>query len=236
MLFYFIRHAEPIYDPDSITERGKLQAEALSERLYEEKIDRVFSSSSTRALMTAEPTCKKLGLSVTAFDWAREDKAGGEFGLVREGKWNWLFCDRQTLADFNSDEVRLLGDKWYEHKKFDDLPNLRSGIQRIAAETDAFFSSLGYVHDRNAHIYRVENPTDEKIAFFAHGGFGMAFLSSFLDIPYNIYSLHFEHHTTTGMTIISFNEVCGTAVPKIVEYCNDSHLYKAGLKPYNQHL
>lgn len=33
MLFYYIRHGDPIYDPDSLTPLGKRQAEALGKRL-----------------------------------------------------------------------------------------------------------------------------------------------------------------------------------------------------------
>ena len=33
MLLYYIRHADPIYEPDSLTPLGERQAEALSRRL-----------------------------------------------------------------------------------------------------------------------------------------------------------------------------------------------------------
>ena len=33
MLLYIVRHGDPIYNPDSLTERGKLQAAALGKRL-----------------------------------------------------------------------------------------------------------------------------------------------------------------------------------------------------------
>ena len=61
MLLYIIRHGDPIYEIDSLTERGKLQAEALAERLACAGIDRIFCSPMGRAKMTAEPTCKRLG-------------------------------------------------------------------------------------------------------------------------------------------------------------------------------
>ena len=232
MIFYYIRHADPIYDPDSITEHGKVQAEALADRLQEAKINKIFSSSSTRAVMTAEPAAKKLGLEITAFDWAREDLAGRDFGVVRNGQWNWCFWDDEVRQLFNSNNVLRLMDKWYEHECFSEY-RFKEGVERINMETDAFFASLGYVHDRENRIYKTETPNDDKVAFFAHGGFGMAFISSILDIPYNIFGRNFEHVMTTGITVIEFFEKDGIAVPKILVYSDYSHLYKNGIKPYH---
>ena len=42
MLFHFIRHGDPIYNPDSITELGERQAEALANYLEELKIDKIL--------------------------------------------------------------------------------------------------------------------------------------------------------------------------------------------------
>lgn len=44
MLFYFIRHGNPIYDPDSLTEKGKEQAETLALRLERAGIDKIYRS------------------------------------------------------------------------------------------------------------------------------------------------------------------------------------------------
>ena len=33
MLLFYVRHGDPIYSPDSLTEQGQLQAEALVERM-----------------------------------------------------------------------------------------------------------------------------------------------------------------------------------------------------------
>lgn len=72
MLLYIIRHGDPDYKTDSLTERGKLQAEALGQRLFRSRIDRVFSSPMGRAKLTAEPTCRLLGLECNIEEWAHE--------------------------------------------------------------------------------------------------------------------------------------------------------------------
>lgn len=68
MIFYLIRHGDPIYDPDSLPPLGHKQAEALAKRLALYGLDEIYASSSMRAKMTAEPTCKMLGKEMTVLD------------------------------------------------------------------------------------------------------------------------------------------------------------------------
>ena len=44
MLLYIIRHGDPDYKTDTLTDRGKLQAEAVGKRMYDAGIERIFSS------------------------------------------------------------------------------------------------------------------------------------------------------------------------------------------------
>ena len=72
MLFFYIRHADPIYNPDSLTPLGERQAEALAKRLYLYGIDKVYCSSSNRAMLTASPTCQLNKKELTVLDFANE--------------------------------------------------------------------------------------------------------------------------------------------------------------------
>ena len=62
MLLYIIRHGDPDYSTDTLTEKGVLQAEAVGKRLAATGIDKIYSSPMGRARLTAEPTCRLLGL------------------------------------------------------------------------------------------------------------------------------------------------------------------------------
>lgn len=72
MLLYIVRHADPIYETDSLTERGKLQAKAVAKRLRKAGIERIFSSPLGRAKETAEYTCKLLKLDKRIEEWTHE--------------------------------------------------------------------------------------------------------------------------------------------------------------------
>ena len=126
-----------------------------------------------------------------------------------------------------------LGHKWYEHKDFTEY---KKGVERISDETYNFFKSLGYEHIKNTGKYKVLKPNDERVAFFAHQGFGLAFLSEILDIPYPMFVNHFDL-CHSSMTVIEFKENDGYAIPKVLTLSSDSHIYREGLPTkYNNEL
>lgn len=235
MIFYYIRHGQPIYNPDSLTELGQKQAQALSRRLAIGGLDKIYSSSSNRAVMTAMPTAEALGLDIEQLPWAHESLVWNEFcGKLPDGRHTWCFYDKEILAQFNLPEVRALGDSWMDHPAFTGTTaKYREGFARVGSECDRLFESLGFIHDVDQHYYRIKEPKYERVAFFAHAGFGMEFLSYILDIPYPLFCTRFENHSQTGMTVILFPQEGDISVPRILEYSNDSHLYKEDLEPFH---
>ena len=227
MLFFYIRHGDPIYNPDSLTPLGHKQAEALAKRLALFGLDRIYASSSVRARQTAEPTCLLLKKEMTVCEWAKESLAWQDFTVPREdGSRTWAFQDRETIALFNTKQMRTLGDAWMTHPALKS--DFRPGMERVDREIDAFFLSLGYRHDRENGRFEAVAPTEERVALFAHQGFGMAFFSSLLDIPYPTFCTHFDMGHS-GMSVIEFKERDGFVYPKVLQLANDSHLYREGI-------
>jgi probable phosphoglycerate mutase len=229
MLFFYIRHGDPIYDPDSLTELGHKQAEALSKRLAVYGLDEIYTSSSERAKLTAEPTCKLLGITPTELDWCHEKYAFRQL-TVRddEGKRRWACGHTPTKRLFVTPEVVAMGRDWHKHPYFKDT-TFSEGVERVDTEVDAFMRSLGFEHDRENGIYRELEKNDKRIALFAHQGIGLLFLSSLLDIPYNVFSVKFNI-AHSSMTVIDFRvKDDGLCLPQIIQLSNDSHLYREGL-------
>lgn len=235
MIFYYIRHGEPIYNPDSLTSLGIKQAEALSNRLAIHGLDKIYSSTSNRAIMTAKPICDKLKIDAQLLDFANEGFAWSEFTIPNEesGADIWLFQSKKALDLFNSKQIKNLGDRWYEFPMFNKY---EKGINRIYNDVDSFFENLGYEHIRYTGKYKVKTPNNQRVAFFAHQGFGLAFLSCLLDIPYPIFCSHFDM-CHSGMTVIDFKENDGYCIPKILTLSSDAHLYCEGLlSRYNDYV
>jgi len=68
----------------ALTERGRRQAVELAERLANANIDAVYSSDLLRAVETAEPVAKRLGLPLQTLPELREVDVGTWAGLTRD--------------------------------------------------------------------------------------------------------------------------------------------------------
>ncbi len=228
MIFYYIRHGDPIYNPDSLTPLGERQAEAPSKRLALFGVDEIYSSTSNRAILTAKPTCGLLGKEPILLDFANECYAWEDFTVDFGTGRGWLWGYKHLANIFNTHEMKELGYKWYEHPVLKEFDNIPRGIERVYNEGDKFFESLGYEHERYTGRYKVKESNNKRVALFAHQGFGLAFLSCLLDIPYPLFSTHFDM-CHSGMTVIEFQEFEGYAVPKVLTLSSDSHIYREGL-------
>lgn len=234
MLLFYVRHGDPIYAPDSLTPLGHRQAESVARRLSTFGVDEIYASTSTRAIQTATPTAEICKLPITELDFANEGHAWREFTVKDEDGWEHLqwvcFCPwaKELML---SEECLSLGNRWYSHPAFSES-KIAQGIERIDREADAFLESLGYRHDRTTRSYLPIAPTEKRIALFAHQGFGMAFLSSILDIPYPYFATHFDMQHT-GVTVIEWNcehlMPSGRIVPRVLQLSCDAHLWRDGL-------
>lgn len=234
MLLFYIRHGEPVYDPDSLTPLGRRQAESVARRLGQFGLDRIFVSSSNRAAETARPTCDILRLRPTVLDWANESHAWSELSVEFEpGHRHWCYDDDAMLARFADPAVRALGPRWHEHPAFADFPSFGAAMRRMRAAADDWLATLGYRHDSETFRYLAESPTDERIALFAHEGAGLLFLSTILDIPYPLFAPSFSMQHT-GMTVVEFRNRGGVCTPRVLQLSNDAHLYRDGLPLHYQ--
>lgn len=228
MLLYLVRHADPIYEPDSITPFGTRQAEAIGRRLAKTGIDKVYSSSSVRAQLTAKPLCEITKKEPVILDWCNEAYAWDYMSIPNsEGLVTWPFHIPEMKRKFMSREIRSLDKFWYTHPDFKDT-RFEAGVKFMQRNADEFFKSLGYEHDTENNIYIPLNSNNDKVALFAHQGFTLLFLSSVLDIPYPQFCSHFDM-ITTGMTVIEFKDNNGVVIPKIWQHGGDGHLYADNL-------
>lgn len=229
MLLFYIRHGDPIYEPDSLTPLGKRQAEAVAKRLALYGIDQIYASSSNRAILTAQPACELLKKKMTVLDWCDESHAWKGMTVVdpETNQRKWGYQHQPTRELFCSAEMTQLGENWYEHPFFADT-KFRECSQRIRKETYRFLEELGFAYDEQKQMYKVLRKNEDRTALFAHQGFGLAFLSRVLGIPYPWFCTHFDMGHT-GMTVIEFKTDQQYCIPCVLMLANDSHIYREGL-------
>ena len=223
MLLYIIRHGDPIYETDTLTPRGREQAEAVGIRMERAGIDRIFTSPMGRARETAAPACRRLGLTATVEEWAHE--IGDErLCPFPDGK-------RRSITVLPSYAFRENGniDLPYEdafrctHVSESGMESARDYIEMHGRE---FLERLGYREENG--IYRILRPNEEKVALFCHTAFARAWLSVLLHIPLHIVwsGISITH---TGVTVLEFrNYESGYTSPRCLLLSDTSHLYADG--------
>ena len=72
MKILIIRHGDPNYEVDWITEKGRKEANLLADYLDSVKIDKVYCSTMGRARRTAQPFLDRKGITAEYCDWLRE--------------------------------------------------------------------------------------------------------------------------------------------------------------------
>ena len=234
MLLFYIRHGDPIYKPDQLTPLGHRQAESVAKRLAMYGIDEIYSSTSTRAMQTAQPTCEYMKMELKTLDWMHETLASREMSLpIDEKSKTWCWAHPKYSKILASRQVRDMGDRWHEHPELAQF-KLGDSCRRVGTELDRWLAGFGLDHDRELGLYKVNaDIKDKRIALFAHEGVGKIFMSELLDIPFPYYAAHFDMKHS-GMTVISFDEgrdgdLGGYARARVLTLSNDSHLYRDGL-------
>lgn len=225
MRFIFVRHGEPDYARDCLTETGKRQAAAAAVRLEGESISEIWSSPMGRARETAEAASARLGLPVRILPWMHEITWGGE-GIPENGHpWTlgeWLI-DRENFDFARRD--------WREHPWFEGNAAL-SEFRRIAGQIDGFLAEHGYRHE--GVRFRCETGEERTIALFSHGGSGACALSHILALPFP-YVCTVLPYEFTSVIVLNFPVREGEWVHPRIELFNDAaHIRPAADGPVIQ--
>ena len=170
MKLIFIRHGDPDYANDTITERGKLEAGALVNRVSKWNVDKFFCSPLGRAIDTAKPTLEFMGRNAEIKDWMREFFVSIKDPVTGEKRIPWDF-----IPSFWTNEDMLYDkDRWHE------APIMRTGnvseeYKRVCNGLDEILNEYGYFRD--GRIYKTNQGNDKTLVFFCHLGVQFVMLS-----------------------------------------------------------
>jgi broad specificity phosphatase PhoE len=222
MRLFIIRHGDPDYAVDGLTEKGKREAQALAKRMRALSPDRLYSSPKGRARATAKYTEEALGKTAQILDWTRE---------ISEWETQQPPFGRLMAWDTPAETLRGLGPN-PDVQKLSTLPQLASldlagRFAAIGKESDSFLEGLGF--KREGVRYQTLSPSREKVAVFCHGGFGLAWLSHLLQIPLGSVWSSFWLAPTSVTTILFEEKYPSWVSPRCVGLCDVSHLYAEGL-------
>ncbi|MBP1549488.1 MAG: histidine phosphatase family protein [Oscillospiraceae bacterium] len=223
MKLLIIRHGDPNYEIDSLTEKGWKEAEMLAERIAPLDIKAYYVSPLGRAKDTASLTLKKAGREAEVLPWAREynTRILGENG-ERRIPWDML-PEKWTAVPEYYDK-----DKWYDVPVMKEA-GMEKGLRWVWDGLDELLARHGY--KREGMYYRAEKPNEDTIAIFCHFGVECVMLGHLLGISPMALWHGFMAAPTSVTTVNTEERRDGIASFRVSAFGDISHLYVKGEEP-----
>ena len=241
MRILLIRHGEPDYVHDVLTQKGQREAQLLSRQLVREHIEDFYLSPLVRAQETALPTLQACGKEGETLPWLREFTTA--LDLNKYPEFRSFFPDSAPAPDGSyirpilwdmipaalvSDPSYLSTDNWKNSPlvrktdAYDRYTQVGRGLDEILAR---------YGYERDGQLYRTAQGTDKTIAFFCHFGVTCVMLSWLFNIsPFLLW--HRTVSLTTSVTEINSEErEKGIVNFRLSRFGDISHLTAAGEQP-----
>lgn len=225
MQLIFVRHGDPDYEIDSLTSKGEVEAEFLSQKLCKSDYRAIYCSPLGRAKRTASFTLEKLKRDAEILPWLREFKGEcikpNRNGIV-EYCWDWLPADLAKQPFFYDK------DKWIDAPELKDT-NVKEEWLKVCNGIDELLFKHGY--RRNGQVYDVIEPNNDKILIFCHLAVEAVIISHLTGLAPFMMLHAFSPAPSSVTTVATEERIKGTANFRILSYGDISHLYCKGEEP-----
>ena len=224
MRLLFIRHGEPDYEKDSLTEKGFREAEHLADYLKDVRIDRCYVSPLGRAKDTAAPTLSKKQMQAVECDWLQEFPAK----VIRPDKGYPINCWDFLPQDWTGVNEYYDKDLWAKTKLMEE-GNVFQEYAHVTTEFDALLARHGYVREGN--IYRVSRANRDTLAFFCHFALECVLLGHLIGASPMVLWHGFCAAPSSVTTVMTDERRKGAASFRVSRFGDVSHLYVKGEEP-----
>lgn len=236
MRILFVRHGDPDYVHDTVTEKGHREAALLAETAEHLHVGDCYVSPLGRAQDTAGYTLRKLGLNAKTLDWLMEFPAKVDVNLSEELVKAYPGAREKMKAGKYLPRTvwDMAPSYWTEHPEYMDRERWRTSevarcsdivsvYDSVIQEFDELLAEYGYVRE-NLH-YRVEKETTETVTFFCHFGITCVLLSHLWNVsPFLLW--HSLALAPTSVTeVVTEEREQGTAYFRGLRVGDLSHLY-----------
>ena len=225
MRIVIIRHGEPDYSIDSLTEKGWKEASLVADRLIKTDAAGVYCSPLGRARDTMKPYIELTKKDYEICDWL-EEFTYEQFVHPETNQKTFIWDFHPRFLDENID--------FYDKNKWLDIPfikesNVASAIDKVYNGLDELLKKYGY--ERNGSYYKVLKESHETIYLFCHFGVESVLLSHLFNCSPQVVSHNFIALPTSVTTLISEEREQGKAYFRCQQFGDISHLYAAGEEP-----
>lgn len=224
MKLLIIRHGDPDYEKDSLTERGWREAELLAKRLEHMDIAAFYVSPLGRARDTASLTLKAMGRSAETLDWLREfppHRMDADIGR-QTPLWDWLPGTWTREPRFYDKEA------WLRVPVMEQA-GAAQAYRQVIEGLDGLLERHGY--RRKENIYEAVRPNRDTIVLFCHFGLECVLLSHLIGAS----PMVLWHGTcaapTSVTTVITEERRRGITSFRMSSFGDVTHLLQAGEEP-----
>lgn len=224
MKLMIIRHADPDYSIDSLTEKGWREAELLSDRISNIEVKDIYVSPLGRARDTASLTLNKMKRTAEVLPWLREFHApiiDPETGKERI-TWDWLPGSWTAVDDF------------YDRYRWSMVPVIKEG--NVLEEASIVYTGLDELlkehgYEREGNVYHAVRPNNDTIVLFCHFGVECVILGHLLGISPMVLWHGFCAAPSSVTTLVTEERRKGIAAFRMSSFGDVAHLYAAGEEP-----
>ncbi len=206
MKITIVRHGDPDYENDSLTEKGQKQAELLADALSKRHFDEIYLSPLGRAQRTAEPYLNKEKREAVTLPW------------LQEAPWVWDRDPSWTKNPMCYDQ-----DKWIDTPEMDVSPENKKIYMDVESAFFDFLGNHGYQKDGN-HFKTKGGKNEISVLFVCHLGLGSFLLSRLIHVSPAVMWQNFFMPTSSITTAQTEETIPGKAVFRIREFGALPHL------------
>ena len=225
MRIIFIRHGDPDYINDSLTEKGIREARLLADRVSKWKnITDIYCSPLGRAQMTASYSLEAIKREAVTYEWLKEffypvdDPTTGRHGVP----WDFMpeyWTEIDDMYDRNN---------WKNTEIYRSNPELIPAYNEVCSGIDGILEKYGYKRHHNYYVTEHKETPDKQdatIVFFCHLGVTFVMMSHLLGISPAIL-FHSFYVAPTSVTILATEErIPGKAAFRTQVLGDTTHLH-----------
>ena len=219
MRIVFVRHGEPDYARDCLTELGRIQAEKAAQRLLGEGIGEIYASPLGRAQETAQAAAEVLGLPVKTLDFMEEVRWGSADGEeLYAGGHPWAIADEMARQGMELNRPDWRDAPWFRTNRVVEC------VDRVERGIDEWLAGFGYLREGKHYRHAEEEEQHKTVALFSHGGSSCAAMGHILGLPFP-YAIALLHLDFTGITVVRLDSRAGIgAIPQLKCSNDTAHL------------
>lgn len=240
MRLLFVRHGDPDYEHDTLTEKGHREAALLGKLAPSLNMGKCYMSPLGRAQHTAAYCLKSTGKQAEVKEWLQEFPATVDINgspelqkaypdCITDGSRFALRIPWDMVPSYFSAHPEYMSREGWRNSEVARCSDTVQLFDAVSEKLDELLAEYGYV--REGDHYRVEKESQETLTFFCHFGVTCAMLAHLWNVSPFILWHSLALLPTSFTEVVTEERQAGTAYFRSLCVGDISHLRMGGEEP-----